>query len=251
MKLIRFEYKGESGWGFVSDKVIHVVTGDIYTGATETKEMISLEEAKVLPPVSPSKIIAAGLNYFSLAKDSRLEIPEEPLLFFKPPSSIIGHLDNIIYPNNTHRVNYEGELGVVIGRKAKNVNKNQALNYVLGYTIVNDISTMDYIERDRQQTTRVKGFDTFSPVGPYIVTELDTDNLALETRLNGKKVQSGNTSDLIFKVDQLISFISGVMTLMPGDLIMTGTPSGVGPINRGDVIEVEIEGIGILKNFVL
>lgn len=250
MKIIRFESKGKLAWGIVREKGIQIITGDIYTGISETKEITPLEEAKILPPVSPSKIIGVGYNYFELTKESKSKVPEEPLLFFKPPSASIGHLDHIIYPPHTNRVHYEGELGVVIGRKAKDVEENQALDYVLGYTIVNDITATDYLEKDRQQTTRVKGFDTFCPVGPVIATGLDPDNLNLETRLNGKTVQSSNTKDLIFKTAQLVSFISKVMTLWPGDLIATGTPPGSGPIKRGDVLEVEIEGIGILKNFV-
>ncbi len=250
MKLIKFEYKGKSDWGCVRDNLIHIVSGDIYTGPTETGDAVPLEEVKVLPPVSPSKIIGAGLNYFGLAKEHKMEIPEEPILFFKPPSSIIGHMDHIIYPANCNRVHYEGELGVVIGKKVKNVSESDAFECVLGYTVANDVAAMDYLERDKQQTTRVKGFDTFSPFGPVIATGIEAGNLDIETRLNGKRVQSSNTNDLIFKIDQLICAISNVMTLLPGDLIMTGSPAGVGPMKKGDTIEIEIEGIGILKNFV-
>lgn len=249
MKIIRFKHKGKQDWGSVHDESIHIVTGDISTGATETKESVPLGEVKVLPPVLPSKIIGVGLNYVEHAKDGGFEIPKEPLLFLMPPSSIIAHMESIIYPANTNRVDYEGELGVVIGKEAKNVEESRALDYVLGYTAVNDVSARDYQDKDGQWT-RGKGFDTFCPFGPVIATGLDPDNLKIKTRLNGETVQSSNTNDMIFKTARLISFISNVMTLLPGDLISTGTPLGVGPLKKGDIVEIEIEGIGILKNFV-
>jgi len=249
MKIIRFEHKDKQEYGYLNDEIINVVTGDIFSGATETGETVPLGEVKVLPPVSPSKIVALGLNYEKHAKDGGFDIPEEPLLFLKPPSSIIAHLENIIYPANTDNVHYEGELGVVIGKKAHHISEEEALDYVLGYTIVNDVSAREYQHKDGQWT-RGKGFDTFCPVGPVIATGLDPDNLDIKTRLNGKTVQDSNTDDMIFKTAHQISFISHVMTLLPGDLIPTGTPLGVGPFNKGDVVEIEIEEIGVLKNFV-
>jgi 2-keto-4-pentenoate hydratase/2-oxohepta-3-ene-1,7-dioic acid hydratase in catechol pathway len=250
MKLVRFKYKSFFGWGLVRNGIVHILSGDIYAGVAETKEMIPYDEVKILPPVSPSKIIAVGLNYFGLAKSVNMPVPEEPILFLKPPSAIIGPYDDIVLPSNSQRVNYEGELGVIIGKKVKNTSESEAMDYVLGYTAVNDVSAMDYLERDKQQTTRVKGFDTFCAVGPVIATGLDIKDLHIETRVNGKIVQSSTTRDLIFKTAQLIAFISQVMTLLPGDLIATGTPAGVGAMSRGDVVEVEIEGIGILENSV-
>jgi 2-keto-4-pentenoate hydratase/2-oxohepta-3-ene-1,7-dioic acid hydratase in catechol pathway len=170
------------------------------------------------------------------------------MMFLKAPTSVIGPLDTIVLPDS-NKVDYEGELGVVIGKKAKNVKESEALSYLLGCSIVNDVSARDYHQQDKS-FARSKGVDTFCPFGPFIVTGLNPDNLKIETRLNGKTVQSSNTSDLLFNVPQLISFASKYMTLLPGDLIATGTPSGIGPMKKGDVVEVEIEGIGLLKNFI-
>ena len=249
MKIIRFEYQGKDCYGHLKDDVITIVQGDIFTGTDETSETVPLSDVKVLAPLLPSKIIGLGLNYEKHAKEAGFDMPEEPLLFLMPPSSIIAHMESIIYPDNTNRVDYEGELGIVIGKKASKVKEEDAFDYVLGYTVVNDVSARDYQQKDGQWT-RGKGFDTFCPVGPVIATGLDPDNLKIETRLNGKTVQSENTDDLIFKNARLISFISNIMTLLPGDLISTGTPSGVGPLKKGDEVEIEIEGIGILKNSV-
>jgi len=252
MKIIKFEYQGEARYGHLKDDTITVVKGDIFEGVTETGDTLPLSEVKVLPPVIPSKIVGLGLNYKAHVEEidaAKFEIPKEPLIFLKPPSAIIGHMDQIMYPADTKRVDYEGELGIVIGRKTRHVTEAEALGCAFGYTVVNDVSARDYQNRDGQWT-RGKGFDTFCPVGPVIATDLDPDNLNIETRLNGKTVQSGNTKDLIFKCAHLISFISKVMTLLPGDLIATGTPHGVGPMKQGDEVEVEIEGVGVLKNFV-
>ena len=248
MKIIRFEYKGKQNWGSVRDEGIHLVTGDIFRGITETKETVPLGEAKVLPPGSPSKIVGVGLNYRERFKGKESEIPTEPQLFFRPPTSIIGHLDHIIYPDNVEELGYEAELGVVIGKKAKNVTESQALDYVFGYTVVNDATVRDQLKKGIRSPL-AKSYDTTCPFGPVIATGLDPDNLDLETRLNGKTVESSNTKNLIFRTAQLVSYISRIMTLLPGDLIPTGAP-GAGPIKRGDIIEIEIEGIGILKNFV-
>ncbi len=251
MKIIRFERNHALVWGIVKERMVHVLAGDIYEKIVETGNVIPCEEVKPVCPVSPSKIIAVGLNYFALAKSAKMQIPEEPILFLKPPSSVIGSNDSIVCPDKCERVNYEGEVGVVIGKKAKNVGEDDAIKYVFGYTAVNDVSAMEFLERDRQQTTRVKGFDTFCAVGPAIVTNVDFGSFSVETRLNGKTVQSSSVIDMIFTVPRLISFISSIMTLMPGDLIATGTPAGVGPLKRGDLVEVEIGEIGILKNSVV
>jgi 2-keto-4-pentenoate hydratase/2-oxohepta-3-ene-1,7-dioic acid hydratase in catechol pathway len=248
MKIIRFEYKGKQDWGVIRNEIIHTVTGDLFKGVTESKETVPLGEVKVLPPVSPSKIVGVGANYYEFIKEQKLEIPDEPRLFFKPPSSIIGHLDHIIRPDRFEDVIYEGELGVVIGKKAKNITESQALDYVFGYTIVNDVTVRDYAKKGIRSAID-KGLDTFCPFGPVIVTDIDPDNLNLEIRLNGKTTRTSNTKNLVFKTAYLVSFISSIMTLLPGDLVPTGTP-GIGPIRKGDVVEIEIEGIGILKNFV-
>ena len=249
MKIIRFEHKGKVFWGSLHEEIIFLLTGDIFTGATETKKKVHLEEVKVLPPVLPSKIIGIGLNYRKHIEESPFGPPEVPMMFLKAPSSIIGHLDHIVLPETSSRVDYEGELGIVIGKKGRNIKESEALDYILGCTIVNDVSARDYHTQDKS-FARSKGVDTFCPFGPFIVTGLNPGNLKIETRLNGKTVQSSNTNDLLFNSAQLVSFASMYMTLLPGDLIATGTPSGIGPLKKGDVIEVEIEGIGILKNLV-
>jgi 2-keto-4-pentenoate hydratase/2-oxohepta-3-ene-1,7-dioic acid hydratase in catechol pathway len=248
MKIARFEHKGKVVWGSVHDDVVYILTGDIFEGATETKEKIPLKDVKLLPPIVPPKIIGIGLNYKLHIKESPFDPPEVPMMFLKAPTSVISHLDPIILPE-AERTDYEGELGIVIGKKAKNVKESEALDYLLGCTIVNDVSTRDYLKQDKS-FARGKGVDTFCPFGPFLVTGLNPDNLKIETRLNGKTVQSSNTNDLLFNNAQLISFASKYMTLLPGDLIATGTPAGIGPMKKGDVVEVEIEGIGILKNFV-
>jgi 2-keto-4-pentenoate hydratase/2-oxohepta-3-ene-1,7-dioic acid hydratase in catechol pathway len=205
---------------------------------------------RLLAPCTPSKIIALGVNYRSHGEEMSHRIPTEPLIFLKPPTAVIGPEDNIIYPESSERVDYEGELGVVIRSTASHVSREDAPDYVLGYTSFNDVTARDIQARDKQWT-RAKSFDTFAPIGPCIETELDPANLALETRLNGEIKQKTSTSDLIFPVDELVSFISGVMTLLPGDVIATGTTAGVGPMQPGDIVEVIIEGIGTLRNYVV
>jgi 2-keto-4-pentenoate hydratase/2-oxohepta-3-ene-1,7-dioic acid hydratase in catechol pathway len=248
MKIARFEHKGKVVWGSVHGDEIILLAGDLFEGVTETKEKVSLKNVKLLPPIVPPKIIGLGLNYKKHIEESIFSAPEVPMTFLKAPTSIIGHLDPIILPESKN-VEYEGEMGIVIGKKAKNVKESEAMSYVFGCTIVNDVSARDYYLQDKS-FARSKGVDTFCPCGPYVVTGLSPDNLKIETRLNGKTVQSSNTNDLLYNVPQLISFISRYMTLMPGDLIATGTPGGVGALNKGDVIEVEVEGIGVLKNVV-
>ena len=207
------------------------------------------DNVKLLAPCTPSKIVCLGLNYRSHAEETGLPIPSVPLIFLKPSTAVIGPDDEIILPRLSKRVDYEGELGVVIGRKAKDVPCDSAKDYVLGYTCVNDVSER-YVQKEDGQWTRAKGYDTFAPVGPWIEADIHPDDLEVETYLNGELRQSARTSDLIFGISELIEFISGVMTLLPGDVIATGTPSGIGRMNPGDVVEVRIEGIGTLKNFV-
>jgi len=249
MKIVQFEHHGSTVWGSLHNENIHILTGDIFSGATETNEVVPLSQVKLLPPIAPPKIIGIGLNYKAHIKESPFPAPEVPLMFLKATTSVIGHLDTIILPPDAKKVEYEGELGIVIGKKASHVSEAEAMNYVLGCTVVNDISARDYHAQDKS-FCRSKGVDTFCPFGPCIVTGLDPSNLKIETRLNGKTVQSSDTSDLLFNVPQLVSFASRYMTLLPGDLIATGTPGGVGAIKKGDVLEVEVEGVGVLKNFV-
>ncbi|WP_424354701.1 fumarylacetoacetate hydrolase family protein [Methanobacterium sp. MBAC-LM] len=208
-----------------------------------------VEEVNVLPPVSPSKIVCVGLNYRDHAAELDMDLPEEPIIFIKPPTSVAGHLDNIIYPSSSRQVDYEGELGIVLSKEAKNVKSEDAADYISGYTVVNDVTARD-LQRKDGQWTRAKSFDTFCPIGPCIETELDPMNQNISLKLNGEFKQKSNTKNMIFNVYELVEFISDIMTLKTGDVIATGTPPGVGPMNIGDAVEVAIEGIGILKNFI-
>ena len=198
---------------------------------------------------NPTKIVAIGLNYHDHAKELNMAIPELPLLFMKPSTSVIGHEESIIYPALTEELHYEGELAIVIGKKARHVSKDDAPQYVAGYTCANDVTARD-LQRLDGQWTRSKSFDTFCPLGPVIARDIDPTGLTIVTRVNGITKQLSNTNMMIFNVFDLITYISSIMTLLPGDVIVTGTPPGVGPLVHGDTVEVEIEGIGILKNYV-
>jgi 2-keto-4-pentenoate hydratase/2-oxohepta-3-ene-1,7-dioic acid hydratase in catechol pathway len=197
----------------------------------------------------PTKIIAIGLNYLDHAKELNMDIPEYPLIFMKPPTAVIGDGEIIIYPPQTQELHYEGELGIVIGKKARNVSVEEAQDCIAGYTCSNDVTARD-LQRLDGQWTRSKSFDTFCPLGPRIVKNIDPTNLAITTRVNSVTKQNSNTNQMIFNAYKLVSFISAIMTLLPGDVISTGTPPGVGELQVGDVVEVEIEGIGILRNTV-
>jgi 2-keto-4-pentenoate hydratase/2-oxohepta-3-ene-1,7-dioic acid hydratase in catechol pathway len=198
----------------------------------------------------PSKIVAVGRNYVAHVRELGHEIPVEPLIFLKPSSAVIGDGDEVVYPGASHRVDHEAELAVVIGRRCKGVAASEAMSYVRGYTCANDVTARDLQESD-DQWTRAKGFDTFCPLGPAVVGGLDPGSLRILARVNGEVRQEGSTADMIFGVPSLVAFISGVMTLEPGDVILTGTPPGVGPVQRGDLMEVEIDGIGVLHNRVV
>ncbi len=195
----------------------------------------------------PSKVIAIGLNYLDHAKELNMPVPEYPIIFLKPATSVIGNGGTIIYPPQSVELHYEGELGVVIKERIRNVYIEDAIKYVAGYTCGNDVTARD-LQRKDGQWTRAKSFDTFCPLGPKVVSDVDPSNLRIQTRVNGVIKQDSNTSNMIFGVPYLVAFVSSVMTLMPGDVIITGTPPGVGPILAGDTVEVEIEGIGVLKN---
>ncbi len=208
-----------------------------------------LDAVRFLPPVKPEKIVCVGLNYIDHARELNMEIPDEPVIFLKPPSSLVGNDDCVIIPDlpdGLNRIDYEGELAVVISKRCRNVLAEDYEDYVLGYTCFNDVTARDLQKKDGQWT-RAKSFDTFACLGPYVV-RVDPSSLRITTRLNGKVVQDSTTANLIFGVDKLIEFISGIMTLKRGDVIATGTPAGVGRVNRGDVVEVEIEKIGVLRN---
>lgn len=197
----------------------------------------------------PSKIICVGLNYKDHAKELNMPLPDEPILFMKPVTALIGPEEDIIYPEMSERVDYEAELAIVIGKKAKDVSKEDALEYIGGFTCLNDVTARDLQKKDGQWT-RAKSFDTFCPVGPKVVKDIDPNNVKIQSFLNGELKQDLNTSNLIFDVEEIVSFISKIMTLNPGDIIATGTPPGIGPMKKGDKIEVKIEGIGTLRNYV-
>lgn len=213
-----------------------------------TTGAIPLSDVTLLAPVAPSKIVCVGRNYKEHAAELGNKMPDEPLLFLKAPSSVIASGDSIELPPESQQVEHEGELGVVIGRRARKLSEtDDPLSYVLGFTCVNDVTARD-LQRKDVQFTRGKSFDTFCPVGPFIVSDLDPLNLSVETRVNGSVKQHGRTSDMAFSVPFMIRYIANVMTLLPGDLIATGTPAGVSRMKHGDVVEVEIEGIGVLRN---
>ncbi len=200
--------------------------------------------------LNPSKIVAIGLNYLDHAKEMNHELPEYPLIFLKPNTAVIQNGEPIVYPPMTNELHYEGELAIIIKDRIKNIAIDDAGRHIAGYTCANDVTARD-LQRIDGQWTRSKSFDTFCPLGPRIISDIDPTNLSIVTRVNGSVKQKSNTKNMIFDVYKLVSYISGIMTLLPGDAIITGTPPGVGPLNAGDVVEVEIEGIGILKNKVI
>ena len=224
--------------------------GELFGASTlgRSDHSIPLADVRLLAPILPSKVVCVGRNYREHAAELGNKMPEEPLLFLKAPSSIIGHGDTIELPPESKRVEHEGELGVVIGRRARRISADEdPLSYVLGYTCVNDVTARD-LQRQDVQFTRAKSFDTFCPVGPVIVTEINPLDLQVSTRLNGELKQQGRTSNMAFPVPFLIRYIADIMTLLPGDLIATGPPAGVSPMKAGDLVEVEVEGIGVLRN---
>jgi 2-keto-4-pentenoate hydratase/2-oxohepta-3-ene-1,7-dioic acid hydratase in catechol pathway len=217
-------------------------------GFSKAEPHFSLDEVKLLPPVTPSKIVCVGRNYREHAAELGNKMPDEPLLFLKAPSAVIGPEERIELPAASQQVEHEGELGVVIGRIARNIREtDDVLAYVFGYTCVNDVTARD-LQRKDVQFTRGKSFDTFCPVGPWIDTAIDPTNVTVTTRVNGEVKQNGNTADMAFDVAFLIRYISAIMTLYPGDLIATGTPAGVSRMKHGDTVEVEVGGVGILRN---
>ena len=250
MKIVRFAAGSRAGYGILDGDSIQTIEGKPFRTIKPTDHHYQLDEVKLLSPGTPSKVVALGLNYHSHAKELNSPLPEAPLIFLKPSTAVIGPEDNIIYPSSSTRVDYEAELAVVMRKPAWRVSVEEALDYVLGYTCFNDVTARD-LQRQDGQWTRAKGFDTFAALGPYIETELDPGHVTLEAFLNGELKQQGNTSDLIYSVPELISFISNVMTLLPGDVIATGTPSGIGPMYPGDTVEIKIEPIGTLRNYVV
>ena len=251
MKIVRFDQEGRSGYGVLDGEKILPIWENPFAGITETGETLVLSDVTLLAPCEPSKIVALGLNYRDHAAEFGHPVPDEPLIFLKPSTAVIGPEAAIIYPKMSRRVDYEAELAVVIGKTAHRVREDDALEYVLGYTCFNDVTARDLQKKDGL-FTRAKGFDTFAAMGPWIETAIgDPDNVMVEAYLNGEPRQHASTSNMVFGVRRLIAFISEVMTLLPGDVISTGTPSGIGPMRPGDVVEVRVEGIGTLRNRVL
>jgi 2-keto-4-pentenoate hydratase/2-oxohepta-3-ene-1,7-dioic acid hydratase in catechol pathway len=239
MRLVRFSVNGEVLEG-------QMINDTVRTNDASEREFAS-RDVRLLSPCLPSKVVAVGLNYRDHAEEMGLAMPEEPILFLKPSTSVIGPGDMIVLPPQSTRVDYEAELAIVISKSAKNVPREKAHEYILGLTCLNDVTARDLQSKDGQWT-RAKGFDTFCPIGPWIDTEIDGSDLKIELVLNGETKQESRTSNLIFNSAKLVEFISAVMTLHPGDVIATGTTSGIGPMGPGDTVEVRIEGIGSLVN---
>lgn len=259
MKIVRFEKNGITGYGILRGHEVRRVSGDVLSGYREMKERYPLDEVRLAAPVTPPNVIAIGLNYKRHADESGLEYPAAPVIFAKTTNSVIGPEEDIILPAMApDEVDYEAELAIVIGKRMKNVAEDGVFDYVLGYTCANDVSARDCQIRHDVQWARGKSFDTFCPLGPCIETDMDPDNAGVALRLNGEVMQESNTSDMIFCCKTLLSYLSRCMTLLPGTVILTGTPGGVGFARKppvflkpGDTVEVEIENIGVLRNRVV
>jgi 2-keto-4-pentenoate hydratase/2-oxohepta-3-ene-1,7-dioic acid hydratase in catechol pathway len=247
MKIARYEHDGSVGYGIVEGESLVELAGFDSSVPERGRTVLPLGSIRLLAPTTPLKVVAVGLNYLDHAKEMGMAPPEDPILFIKPSTAVIGPGDDIVMPPSSTRVDYEGELAVVMGKHARNVPVAEARGYIFGYTCLNDVTARDLQAKD-VQFTRAKSFDTFCPIGPWVETELDPYNLAIETRLNGKAVQTSNTAQMKWGAYELVSFISSVMTLLPGDVIATGTPPGIGPMAPGDRVEVTIAGIGTLAN---
>ncbi len=257
MKIVRFEIEGVEKTGIVEDEFITELSCSTIEAINSSSldylkndSIYKIEDIKLNSPVSPSKLVCVGLNYRDHAQELNMDIPEEPIIFLKPPTSVIGHLDDIIYPGSCKQLDYEAEIGIVISRESKNVESGMADEFIGGYTAFNDVTARDLQNKDGQWT-RAKSFDTFAPIGPCVETEMDPLNQKISLKLNGKTKQNSTTKNMIFDVYELVEFISSIMTLKPGDVIITGTPPGVGPMKVHDYVEVEVEDVGILKNYVI
>jgi 2-keto-4-pentenoate hydratase/2-oxohepta-3-ene-1,7-dioic acid hydratase in catechol pathway len=251
VKIARFSHHDSIRFGIVDDTDLVVLSGDpLFAGLETTGERVPLSQAALLAPVIPrSKIVCVGRNYHDHAAEFGNEAPTEPMLFLKPNTAVIGPGDAIVRPPQSQRTDFEGELAVVIGRVGKNVPVERALDHVFGYTIANDVTARD-LQRSDGQWARAKGFDTFCPLGPAIETEFDLDGARLTSRLNGTITQDAPLTDMVHSVADIIAYASAAFTLLPGDVILTGTPAGVGPFEAGDQIEIEITGLGTLRNSV-
>lgn len=250
MKLARFWHEGAVRHGVVAGDDLQIITGDIFGGFEVTKEKVRLADVRLLAPCSPTKAVCVGLNYHDHAKEMNLPLPAEPLIFLKPASAVANPGDAVEYPAISANLHFEAELAAVIGKPARKITAADAPGHILGYTCANDVTARDLQSRDGQWT-RGKSFDTFLPLGPWIETEIDPESIAVRLYLNNELKQNSTTAELIFKVPDLIAYISQVMTLYPGDVVLTGTPPGVGPMQPGDEVTVELGGIGRLTNHIV
>ena len=250
MQIVRFlSDLGIPTYGWVFEDKVGLIEGDPIGEYRRLEALLPYRSLKILAPVSPSKVICIGRNYKAHADEHHVEVPNYPLIFLKPPSSIIGPDQTVYLPSQSAHVEHEAELAVVVGKPASNISADDAVSYVFGYTIANDVTARD-LQRLDGQWTRAKGFDTFCPIGPWIETEIDPYDLLITCKVNGEVRQMGSTRDMVFHIGALIAYISSCMTLLPGDVILTGTPAGVGILNEGDVVNISIDGIGGLRSFV-
>lgn len=251
MKFIRFKNGNRVSYGILENQEVIAVQGSVFEDYRELPEKFSLEEVQLLAPCVPGKVLCAGLNYRDHAEEMGLPIPKWPVIFMKPGTSVIGPGEEIVYPGKlVTRLDYEGELAVVIKKTARDVDENEVKDFILGYTCGNDITARNLQPKEGQWTV-AKGFDTFMPLGPAIVSDISPEGRSIVCTLNGEIKQQSNTNNFIFPVPYLVSYLSKIMTLLPGDVIITGTPSGIGPMNPGDVVSVSIEGVGTLTNRVI
>ena len=250
MKFYRCELNGKSFYAVLDGDTVRPLKAAPYSGVEYTGEAFPASGVRMLAPCEPTKIVCIGKNYRAHADEMGEGQPPQPVLFIKPSTCIVGNGEDVVYPAVSGRVDFEGELGVVIGRRASGVKRANAKEFIFGYTCLNDVTARDIQKSSDQggQWTRGKGFDTFCPIGPHIETELNAQNIPIMTRLNGEVKQSSSTSLMTHDIPSLIEFITEGMTLLPGDIIATGTPEGIGPMQRGDVVEVELGGVGVLKN---
>lgn len=247
MKFIRFEVNAVACAGVLENEVIRKIEGNIYKDWTYTGEEFSINDVKLLAPLEPNQIIGIGANFVAKQEDLPKELPAIPVFFFKPTSSVIGPEDKIVIPDGCDEIKFESELAVVIGKEGKNIPESEVYNYVFGYTVTNDVTAPQFFIENGQWTVG-KAFDTFTPLGPVIETELDPAKIKVVARVNGKEKQNSGTELMIFSIEKMISYLSQVMTLKPGDVILTGSPVGAEFVGAATVVECEIAGIGILKN---
>ncbi len=249
MKYVRFMFDGTPVWGELEDKTVHVLTDAPYNNGKRNGETADFDSVTLLAPCEPTKIVCVGKNYYDHIMEfgEKSEVPKNPILFIKPTTALNNPEGDIVHPDCSDRVDHECELAFVIKKRAKNVSAEDAFDYILGYTCLNDVTARD-IQYSDGQWTRGKCYDGFAPVGPLVTDEVDPDDLLVTTKVNGEIRQSARTSLFMWKIPELMEFITSSMTLLPGDVVTTGTPSGISKMNRGDVCEVEVEGIGILRN---